>query len=304
MPLRILHFSDVHLEPLSWAEVPVRDWLGKRIVGALNLWLRRRGHHRDAPRKLDALGELVEALDVDLLVCTGDYTALGTWPELCLARERIASLASRAPLGLVTVPGNHDIYLPDARRDRRFERLFWPWLRTDLPAWRAGDGPFPAVRLLGDRLAVVAVDSARPNPEPWRSSGRIPEPQLEVLRTLLEGPLATRFVLLATHYAPRRPDGRPDAWRHGLENAEALLDVCRPAAGRLVLLHGHVHRCFALRRGVLPVDILGAGSLTHAGREGFWLLEWDDARGRLEATAGRWAGGHYALERTETLALP
>ncbi len=304
MHLRILHFSDIHLEAPSWFEVPPSDWLGKRIVGGLNLWLRRRAHHRDAPAKLDALHRLIEEQRVDLLVCTGDYTALGTWPELRFARRRIAPLAASAPMGLLTVPGNHDVYLTDARRDRRFERLFWRWLHTDLPAWRAGDGPFPAVRLLGKHLAIVAIDSSRPNPQPWKSSGRIPESQLRSLSALLTGPLASRYVLLATHYAPRLPDGRPDAWRHGLENAEALLEACCIASGRLALLHGHIHHRFALRRPILPVDVFGAGSLTHAGREGLWLFQWDDAQQRGEAIPGHWSDGRYTLEPNEALRLP
>lgn len=33
------------------------------------------------------------------------------------------------------------------------------------------DGPWPLLRLIGENLAVVGVNSARPNPLPWRSSG-------------------------------------------------------------------------------------------------------------------------------------
>ncbi len=301
--LRILHFSDVHLEAPDWRRVPARDWLGKRIVGGLNLLLRRRGHHRDAAAKLSALGRLARDEGVDLLVCTGDYTALGTWPELRHARERVEQLVEGVPLGLVTVPGNHDVYLPDAWQDRRFERLFWRWLRSDLPGFATEGGPFPVVRRVGDRLAVVAVDSARPNPEPWKSSGRIPDAQIRALEALLRGPLADRFVLVATHYAPRLADGRPDAFRHGLENAEDLLDACRSAPGRVAILHGHVHRRFALQRPELPARIFGAGSLTHTGREGFWLFEWDTA-GRGRATPGRWNRDRYVLESGKAIALP
>ena len=116
-------------------------------------------------------------------------------------------------------------------------------------------------------------------------------------------PLAGRFVLVATHYAPRLADGRPDAFRHGLENAEALLEACRAARGPVAILHGHVHRRFALERPELPARLFGAGSLTHAGREGFWLFEWD-AAGRGRAIPGTWNRDHYVLETSGAIALP
>ena len=50
------------------------------------------------------------------------------------------------------------------------------------------DGVWPLVRLIGDSVAVVCVNSARPNPQPWRSSGRIPDTQIKALRDVLRDP--------------------------------------------------------------------------------------------------------------------
>lgn len=289
--LRLLHFSDVHVQaPL--AGVPWTELAGKKLVGLAVLKLLKERRHRDNLAKLEALAAFAQHQRVDAVVCTGDHTALGTWPELELAR-RLLEPFTRAPHGLVAIPGNHDIYLPGAVRDRRFEETFADLLHGDLPEL-AVDGPWPLVRLLGDGAAVVAVNSARPNPQPWRSSGRVPPAQLEALEHALDHPaLRDRFVVVATHYAPRLASGQPDNLRHGLVNAPALLRVCERIR-RGVLLHGHVHERYHVRVPGIGCPMLGAGSATDRGREGLWLLELDGSEAR--AFPGRWDGAGYVLE--------
>ncbi|MBC7171849.1 MAG: metallophosphoesterase, partial [Polyangiaceae bacterium] len=163
---RILHFSDVHVER-GFSGVPISAFLNKRAIGFANLRLRRGPHFMEAIVKMNALALFMEEERVDVCVCTGDHTALGTHPELRLAREVIDPL-TKAPLGMVTVPGNHDVYLPDAT-DGRFEKHFGDLLGTDLPEL-ASDGVWPQVRLISDDLAIIAINTARPNPEVMRSS--------------------------------------------------------------------------------------------------------------------------------------
>ena len=289
--IRILHLSDLHvLVPAS--ELPLREMFNKRLVGAANLLLRRRRRFIDAERKLQLLAEFAQEQAVDLVLCTGDYTILGTEPELRAARLAIEGL-TRRPMGFVTVPGNHDLYLPDTLADGRFERCFGDLLGNDWPEV-AVDGGFPAVRLFGEDLAVVAVNSARPNPQVWRSSGRISEVQLSALRQLFADPrLAERFVFVITHYAPRRADGTPDAFSHGLENADELLEACATLR-RGALLHGHIHRRFHVQVPQLSAGLFGAGSATDLGREGLWLFELEGTGGR--AIPGGYADGAYVLE--------
>jgi 3',5'-cyclic AMP phosphodiesterase CpdA len=288
--IRVLHVSDVHVDVPVW-RMPAREFLGKRLLGAGNLLLRRRPLFARARNKLAELARFAEREAVDLTVCTGDYTALGTVPELEAARAAIDPL-TRRPRGFVTVPGNHDLYMPDTVRDGRFERIFGDLLGSDWPE-RAVDGGWPSVRLYDDCLAVVCVNSARPNPQPWRSSGLIPEPQLRALETLLGDPrLRERTVLVATHYAPRLRDGKPDRRNHGLENADELLAACARAP-RAAVIHGHIH----WRYHVCPAPGLhqfGAGSATHEGREGLWLYEVD--KGRARAVPGAYRDGDYALD--------
>lgn len=294
---RILHFSDIHVER-GFSEVPLSEFFNKRAVGYANLRLRRGPHFMEAIVKMNALALFMEEEAVDLCVVTGDHTALGTIPELRLAREVIDPL-TKAPLGFVTVPGNHDVYLPDSA-DGRFERHFGDLLGTDLPELSV-DGTWPQVRLVGADVAIVAINSARPNPEVMKSSGRVPDAQLEALGRILRDPrVAGRFIVVATHYALCRPDGSPDRPGHGIDNAEAVIDALRPIE-RGVYLHGHVHWRFHQRIPGLRVQVCGAGSATHAGREGFWML---DVEGESAvATPGGYHEGRYVLEKSAAFAL-
>jgi 3',5'-cyclic AMP phosphodiesterase CpdA len=294
--MRVLHLSDVHVDiPLS--AMPWREMWNKRLLGIGNLELRRRAHFAQAREKLDALAQLAHAEHVDLVICTGDYTALGTEPEIAAARGAIRGLVE-ASSGFVTVPGNHDIYLPRSVADGRFERHFGDLLRSDLPD-ACVDGVWPLVRLCGEHVAVIAVNSARHNPQPWRSSGRIPDAQLGALVRLLGDPrIRDRFVFVITHYAPRRADGTPDRRSHGLENADAFLAACGGIV-RGAVLHGHLHRRFHLQLLDLRAHIFGAGSATSAGHEGFWIFDVGERETR--ATPGGFEAGRYVLEPSSAL---
>jgi 3',5'-cyclic AMP phosphodiesterase CpdA len=294
--MRVLHLSDVHVT-VPLADLPLREMFNKRFIGAVNLALRRQHQFSRAREKLAALGRLAAAEQVDLVICTGDYTGLGTELEFAAARQAVTPLLGR-PLGYVTVPGNHDIYLSDVVRARRFERHFGDLLRSDLPN-ASVDGPWPSVRLLGDDVAVIAVNSARPNPQPWRSSGHIPESQLGALAKLCgDASIARRFVFVITHYAPRRPDGSPDKPSHRLDNAEAFLRACS-GLRRGAILHGHIHQRFHLALPELAIKIFGAGSTTCEGREGMWLF--DLTPSAAQAIPGRWRDGGYELEHDASL---
>jgi len=291
--MRILHFTDVHV-PAPFRLIPLGELLNKRLLGALNTRLRRLHKFALALEKLQHLDAFRRDHEVDLVLCTGDYTVLGTEAEYRIAKAAVAPLME-APLGYVHVPGNHDLYLPDTVQQQRFERAFPDSLRTDLPEFLA-DGPWPFVRLVGDEAAIVGVNSARPNPQIWRSSGRVPQPQVAMLpRILSDERVAGRFVFILTHYGVRRENGQPDSTLHGMENSDELLLACS-VLRRGALLHGHIHRCFHLE--VDGIHVFNAGSTTYAGREGFWLF---DVNGRdVTATRGRYVDGRYVLDPRES----
>ncbi|MCB9591914.1 MAG: metallophosphoesterase [Sandaracinaceae bacterium] len=277
--MRVLHVSDLHFD-VPFSAMPAGGWaFPKRWLGGANLALRRKRRFRDAADKVRELGRLCGELNVDLVICTGDYTALGTEPEILNARDAVTPI-TQTPLGFVTVPGNHDVYVADSVG--HFERIFGDLLDP---------GPWPKVRIVDDTVAVVALDSARPNPQPWRSSGRIPDEQIAALPGVLES-LGDRFVFVITHYAPRLADGQPDRFSHGLLNADALLAACSSMRG--AILHGHVHRRYRVRIPDLTPELFCAGSSTEAGREGFWLYELGDD-GSFSATQGGYEDGAYVL---------
>lgn len=286
--MRVLHISDVHVDVPLWA-VPLRGWWNKRLLGGANYLFRRSRHFRDVRRKLEALDRFRLEWDVDLVLCTGDYTVLGTEAELAAARRLIDPL-THAPRGFVTVPGNHDVYVPDAVG--RFERFFGDFLETDMPEHRI-DGCWPVVRLVGESVAVVALDSTRPNPQPWRSSGRIPDVQLAALRGILADPrVSERFVFVITHYAPRLENGQRDRFAHGLLNGDEFL-ACVADLPRGAVLHGHVHHCYRVQvPGVRP-SLFGAGSTTQDAREGLWVF--DVSPQQVTVARGGWVEGRYAL---------
>jgi len=289
--VRALHFSDIHIS-LGLRRVPPADWPGKRVAGGVN-FLRGRGRRFErALEKLEHLAEFTRRSDVDLVIFSGDFTAMGTRAEFAAARLAIEPFLD-APAGFVCVPGNHDLYTRAVLRQRRFETTFEGLLETDLPG-SAVDGPWPLVRLVGDDAAVVALNSAKPNPLPWRSSGRIPDRQLDTTVSLLGRPeLSDRFVFVVTHYAPCLWDGGADSRNHGLENAPELLEVIA-GLERGALLCGHVHRTYRVRLPDVGPEIFCAGSATMHELEGFWMFDLEE--GRIEARQGRWIGSGYAVE--------
>ncbi len=288
--MRVLHFSDIHIS-LGLREIPLFDWPGKRVAGGVN-FLRGRGRRFEgALRKLGRLAEFAAEDDLDLVIFSGDFTAMGTNAEFAAAREAMQPFLDSGA-EFVCVPGNHDLYTRRVVRRRRFEKHFGDLLLSDMED-RQVDGPWPTVRLLGDDVAVIGLNSARPNPVPWKSSGRIPDVQLAQLRAIAALPeLADRFVFVVTHYAPRLADGRPDTRLHGLDNADEFLDA---SAGieRGAILCGHVHRTYRVRVPNVGPEIFCAGSATMHELEGFWILETEPAS--LQATRGHWTGDDYDL---------
>lgn len=268
--MRILHFSDPHFD-LSLRTLPFKKWFGKRAIGALNLLAGRGRLFDEAEEKIAALNCYINENGIDLVLCTGDYTALGLDAELRSSAELIAPMTD-VPHGFITVPGNHDIYAKDVISNNYFFKNFGAAMQTDMPEYRT-EGIWPFVRMIGDNIAVIAVNSAKPNPVPWRSDGHIPEAQLEALdRILDDARLSERFIFVMTHYASRLQNGRPDSRLHGLHNADDFLSICKKISTG-ALLCGHVHRCYRTQLDGLKTDLYCAGSVTMENHEGFWLFD-------------------------------
>ncbi|HBH36419.1 MAG TPA: metallophosphoesterase [Gammaproteobacteria bacterium] len=292
--MRILHFSDPHFD-LSLRTLPFKKWFGKRAIGALNLLAGRGRFFDEAEEKIAALNNFKKENGVDLVLCTGDYAALGLDAELRNAAELIAPLTD-APHGFITVPGNHDIYAKDVIKNHYFFDNFGTAMQTDMPEY-CTDGIWPFVRLIGDDVAVIAVNSAKPNPLPWRSDGCIPRVQLEALNRILDDVRLTgRFIFVMTHYASRLENGKPDTRLHGLHNADDFLAICKKIFTG-ALLCGHVHRCYRTPLDGLKADLFCAGSATKEHHEGFWLFDIED--GACHVSQGFFDADAYAYSARE-----
>ena len=286
--MRILHFSDTHIG-LQIRHMQWKHWFSKRAVGAINLLRGRSRYFDDAEEKIAALIRFKEANAIDLVIHTGDYTALGLESELTLSKELLSPLM-QPPHAYVTVPGNHDIYVHEGNSHYRFSAQFCSVLQNDLPEYCRG-GPYPLVRLAGDDVAVIALNSSRPNPLPWISSGSISPAQLDALAEVLEDArVRERFVFVMTHYAPRLANGEPDKKRHGLVNADAFLRACK-GIRKGALLCGHIHHTYRVKLKGLNADLFCAGSATMQGREGCWVYEVKQKE--MEAKRVVWDGGEY-----------
>jgi 3',5'-cyclic AMP phosphodiesterase CpdA len=226
---------------------------------------------RETPGLAAALATLVEEVDPELVIATGDLAHRGRTEELVRARE----LLGRLGRPLLAVPGNHDIpYTFPARLTapwRRFEATVGP---TD-PVYRS------------EQLVVCGLNSVRP----WRhQGGRISSARLaRALETLgAAAPTPLRIVAFHHHLA-----GAP--WRARrklpLVRRDRIL-AALAGAGAELIVGGHIHQCVVTAHSEFEVIDETAGAVVLAtapglGRprphrtgeaQGALVYEWDAER--------------------------
>lgn len=246
--MRIAHVTDIHVQQAP----QLGELFNKRALGAANLYLNgRRKHFTRAVQQ--ALVDSVLDQQPDVLVCTGDITALATQGEFETAKELLGPMFQAQPS--VLIPGNHDTYVPTAARERWLEKWFGEW---------TGHGDWPRLHQQGD-VAFVCVDACRALP--ILSSGHVDAPQLERLDRMLAG-VDARFVFVLLHYPLR--DRRGDPYGPNTRNLANASDVeavlLRHGASVGAILHGHEHHGFRTVLGDIP--ILNPGASGYA-----WLPE-------------------------------
>ena len=293
--MRVAHVTDIHvmLPPRP------RQLLGKRLLGTANLYLGGRKSHFTRAAQ-EALVAAVTAQAPDAVVCTGDLTAQGTPEEFEAARALLGPLFSAQPS--VVIPGNHDTYTRDAVSSGALEHFFGEWI---------GSGPWPRLHLVGDDLAVVALQVCEPRLD---SAGRVPDDQLARIGDVLtDASIGDRALFVALHYPLRGRRGEPyGPATRALDGARRLEGALGPHAGSIAaILHGHEHHGYrtSVDLGDVSVPILnpGAGGYAHlpakrrtahftvyeVGRDGLGAIErfaFDGERFEPEA-GGAWATG-------------
>jgi 3',5'-cyclic AMP phosphodiesterase CpdA len=184
------------------------------------------------------LVELIERIDPELIVASGDLTHRGRPDQ----HDRSADFLQGLGPPIFAVPGNHDIpYTPIARFTRTFEQFERRWETTE-PVYRS------------ERLHVVGLNSVRP----WlQQGGKIHPAQIETASQLLAEapPQALRVVVLHHHLlgAPWRTRKRPVRERSRV--LAGLVD-----AGAELILAGHIHQVAVSERHEFEVvtgDIRG-----------------------------------------------
>jgi len=193
--VRILHFSDPHVQLPRWRERKLRELGPLRSLATVELW---KGRGRDFDGALEVLGQIVRDADrhrADVVICTGDLTQLAMEEEFALAAKALRPLGDR----LVCIHGNHDRYpLARAANNHLYELYFPP---RPLP-----DG-------------VIALDSCGAVCWPVITRGRIDPAELRQ---------DFRAKLVLVHHAPVR-----DWPWHELRGRTALLEATRDAAALL-----------------------------------------------------------------------
>jgi 3',5'-cyclic AMP phosphodiesterase CpdA len=251
---RLAHATDLHMR--NFAGARLRDFFGKRAIGALNLAVVRRKKHR--MELVNALGEDLRRRPYDHLVVTGDLGNVSLLSEWAEAR---AWIERTSPVGKTTViPGNHDAYVAQAVTSGGFEKTFAAYQSADL---RIENETYPFVRLLGG-VALVGVNTCVPTGD-FGAWGRVGEAQLRRLEKLLSAPeLRNRFRVLVMHHPPlmhRPPENR------NLQDRAALAEILG-RVGVDLILHGHDHRDeFAELAGPegRRIPVVGTGSASYSG---------------------------------------
>jgi 3',5'-cyclic AMP phosphodiesterase CpdA len=210
MPTRILHVSDLH-------------------TGT-----------RSDPAVEHALAALVERVQPELLIASGDLTHRGLGHQ----HERAAVLLRSFGLPLLTIPGNHDIpYRLPARFTTTWSEFERQWKTTE-PEYSS-----PSV-------FVIGLNSVRPWLHQW---GMLRRSQLEwAAERLATAPEeALRVVVLHHHVvgAPWRSRKRPVARRNHV--LAALVD-----AGAELVLAGHIHQAAVSERREFEVVTGGERAVT------------------------------------------
>ena len=255
---RVAHFSDTHV--LALDGVGPRQFLNKRLTGAVNLALNRSKHYQ--VEVFERLLDAVVATEPDHSICTGDLVNLALEPEF----RRVEGLfaARFAPDALTVIPGNHDYYVKDAVEQSRFERFFGPWMSSDLGG--PEEAVYPVARLLPG-VAIVGLNTAITTPV-FMAGGAVAREQLDRMRQMFDaGAVEGRFRLLMLHH-PLLPEParRFDAMRR-LGNAGeviAAIQRCGDRAPQLVV-HGHNHVYKEMHVPGTEIPIIQVASASRSG---------------------------------------
>jgi 3',5'-cyclic AMP phosphodiesterase CpdA len=265
----LAHISDLHL-----TVTPGLDQLvGKRGLGFINWHRRRKYIHRI--EALKAITRDLQSTPVDHIAVTGDLVNFSMQAEYARARQWLDSLGGSRDI--TVIPGNHDLYVPQAQQD---PAKYWgEYMRGDDGA---PSGTFPFVRRRGE-VALIALSTALPT-GPFLATGRVGDDQLGRFAAALDE-TSTMFRVVLIHHPPASP---PSRYLRRLTDAAEFRDVLAKHGADLVI-HGHDHcRSLVWLDGpTKAIPAIGAPSASAQAPHGH-----EDASGynifRIDGVAGAW----------------
>jgi len=218
----LAHLSDPHLSPLP--KPRMAELIGKRVTGYIN-WQRKRRFRHD-PAALAAIVADMKSQSPDHIAVTGDIANIALPAEFARGRDWLESVGSARDVSFV--PGNHDIYVPEAAA---FAARQWRAYMCD----DDGAGGFPYLRRRGP-VALIGLSTGVPT-APLLATGWLGTKQLTGLTAILNDLKSEDlFRVVLIHHPPVT-----SAARHKrLLDAPVLLRIIA-AHGADLVLHGHDH---------------------------------------------------------------
>lgn len=257
--MRFAQISDIHVP--DFEGVIPRDFMGKRLTGAINLLTHRRNAH-PLPITERLLEDVIDQ-KLDHVVVTGDVTNLSLPGEFQRAAKLLRIIGGYD--ALTVIPGNHDVYTQGAEKQNRFMSYFGDVLFG--PLVPEAERRFPAIKVFPG-LVIAALSSAVPTP-PFMAWGQVADEQLDRMVSALSAPeYDACFKVVLVHHHLHEESSRWKRHSAGLRNANAVIDRCFQV-GVDLLLHGHTHLAHKMQivRSGQTLSIVGSGSSTQNTRD-------------------------------------
>jgi hypothetical protein len=201
---------------------------GKRALGTLNLFFRRRKYFR--MERLREYSSKLLSRNAGSLLIGGDLSTTSTNEEFVQARDFLNSLGY-SPSNLHLVPGNHDVYTFRASAEKRFEKHFAEWIPG---------GGYPCMTSMENGTPLLMLSTVCPNV--FSSRGNISDSDIARVSEMLSA-VDSDIVVVVSHYpllteAPQYSLSRS----RRLQGAESLRNALGTCGRKVIYLCGHVHR--------------------------------------------------------------
>jgi 3',5'-cyclic AMP phosphodiesterase CpdA len=246
---QIAHISDLHFFETSTG---IGQFFSKRWIGNLNFLLRRKKEFIYS--LLDPLLPLLLEHKVPLVVISGDVSCTSLPGEFYKASLFIKKLQAHG-IETIVLPGNHDQYTRQAKKNQLFYRAF--------PSELQQKGLI--VKRLPDSWWFIAMDTTLVTPL-FCCHGKFTKKLEHELEKALANLPEDAKVILANHFPIALKTDK------ALQRERYLIALLKRHPKIKLYLHGHTHRhrILDLRKQNLPI-LIDSGSVVHK-RFGSWNL--------------------------------